>query len=103
MQVFRRILHGTDFSSASRPALAKAIALAGQNRVPLQIVHVLAPLELPAGGDFGFMPATTYETIDRAEDARQFLAEARLNAEAIAPQVDGKFLNAFVRARKPDA
>jgi ubiquinone/menaquinone biosynthesis C-methylase UbiE len=41
--------------------------------------------------------------IYRAEDARQFLAEAGLDAEAIAPQVDGKFLSAFVRARKPAA
>jgi len=65
MRVFRRILHATDFSSASRPALAKAIALAGQNRAPLQIVHVLAPLVLPAGGDFAFLPAETYDAIDR--------------------------------------
>jgi ubiquinone/menaquinone biosynthesis C-methylase UbiE len=39
--------------------------------------------------------------IYRAEDARQFLADSGLDAEAIAPQVDGKFLSAFVRARKP--
>jgi hypothetical protein len=37
----------------------------------------------------------------RAEDAREFLAGAGLDAGAIAPQVDGKFLSAFVRARKP--
>jgi nucleotide-binding universal stress UspA family protein len=65
MKVFRRILHATDFSGASRPALAKAIALAAQNGAPLSIVHVLAPLVLPAGGDFAFMPAATYEAIDR--------------------------------------
>ena len=70
MKVFRRILHATDFSSASRPALVKAIALAGQNRAPLQIAHVLAPLMLPAGGDFAFMPATTYQAID--QQARQY-------------------------------
>ena len=67
MKVFRRILCATDFSSASRPALAKAIALAGQNRATLQIVHVLSPLVLPAGGDFAFMPAETYEAIDRLD------------------------------------
>jgi SAM-dependent methyltransferase len=39
--------------------------------------------------------------IYRAEDARQFLAGAGLDADAIAPQVDGKFMSAFVRARKP--
>jgi SAM-dependent methyltransferase len=37
----------------------------------------------------------------RAEDARQFLAGAGLDVDAIAPQVDGKFISAFVRARKP--
>jgi SAM-dependent methyltransferase len=37
----------------------------------------------------------------RVEDAREFLAGAGIDAEAIAPQVDGKFMSAFVRARKP--
>jgi arsenite methyltransferase len=37
----------------------------------------------------------------RAEDAREFLGGAGLDVEAIAPQVDGKFMSAFVRARKP--
>src|SRR5512133_4115738 len=37
----------------------------------------------------------------RAEDARDFLAAAGLDADAIAPQIDGKFLSAFVRAVKP--
>lgn len=65
MRVFRRILHATDFSSASRPALAKAIALARQNRAALQVVHALPPLALPVGGDFGYVPPGTYEAIDR--------------------------------------
>ncbi len=39
----------------------------------------------------------------KAEDAREFLARAGLDVEAIAPQVDGKFMSAFVRARKPGA
>jgi arsenite methyltransferase len=37
----------------------------------------------------------------RVEDAREILAGAGLDADAIAPQVDGKFMSAFVRARKP--
>ena len=42
--------------------------------------------------------------IYRAEDAREFLLrDAGLDADAIAPQVDGKFASAFVRARKPAA
>jgi SAM-dependent methyltransferase len=39
----------------------------------------------------------------RVEDAREFLAGAGIDAETIAPQVDGKFMSAFVRARKPAA
>jgi SAM-dependent methyltransferase len=37
------------------------------------------------------------------EDARAFLAEGGLDVDALAPQVEGRFLSAFVRARKPDA
>ncbi len=39
----------------------------------------------------------------RVEDARGFLAGTGIDADAIAPQVDGKFMSAFVRARKPAA
>jgi len=37
----------------------------------------------------------------RLEDAREFLSSAGVDVEAIAPQVDGKFMSAFVRAAKP--
>jgi ubiquinone/menaquinone biosynthesis C-methylase UbiE len=37
------------------------------------------------------------------EDARQFLTEAGIDVDAIAPLVDGKFMSAFVRATKPTA
>jgi arsenite methyltransferase len=36
-----------------------------------------------------------------AEDARDFLQSQDLDPAAVAPQVDGRFLSAFVRARKP--
>ena len=39
--------------------------------------------------------------IYRTEDARDFLAGKGIDADVIAPQVDGKFMSAFVRARKP--
>jgi hypothetical protein len=39
--------------------------------------------------------------IYRVEDAREFLAEAGVDVDTIAPQVDGKFMSAFVRAVKP--
>src|SRR5438876_3683250 len=41
--------------------------------------------------------------IYRVEDAQEFLAGTGLDAQAIAPHVDGKFMSAFVRARKPAA
>jgi len=34
-------------------------------------------------------------------DARSFLADQGVDADAIAPQVDGKFMSAFIRATKP--
>ena len=39
--------------------------------------------------------------IYNVEDARQFLAEAGVDVDAIAAQVEGKFLSAFIRATKP--
>ena len=43
------------------------------------------------------VPTRIY-TID---DARDFLSAAGIDADAMAPQVDGKFMSAFVRATKP--
>jgi hypothetical protein len=45
----------------------------------------------------GLEPTRVY----RAEDARDFLAGEGMDVDAIAPQVDGKFLSAFIRAVKP--
>jgi len=42
-------------------------------------------------------PTRTY----RVEDAREFLAGEGLDVDALAPQVDGKFMGAFIRAVKP--
>ena len=39
----------------------------------------------------------------RVEDARDFLAGSGIDADAVAPQVDGKFMSAFIRAHKPHA
>jgi hypothetical protein len=37
----------------------------------------------------------------KAEEARDFLTAAGLDADAVAPEIDGKFISAFVRAVKP--
>ena len=39
--------------------------------------------------------------IYRAGDAREFLAGQGIDVDALAPQVDGKFMSAFIRAVKP--
>jgi arsenite methyltransferase len=56
------------------------------------------------------LAATGFEQIEieptriyRAEDARDILTAEGINVDAIAPQVDGKFMSAFVRAVKPAA
>ncbi len=54
------------------------------------------------------LAAAGFEDIDveptriySADDAREFLRSADLDAESIAPAVEGKFASAFIRARKP--
>jgi arsenite methyltransferase len=50
----------------------------------------------------GFEEITIEPTrIYRVDDAREFLSAAGVDVDAIAPQMDGKFLSAFVRAVKP--
>lgn len=39
--------------------------------------------------------------IYHANDARKFLSSAGIDADAIAPEVDGRFMSAFIRAVKP--
>ncbi len=54
------------------------------------------------------LAAAGFESIDieptrvyKVEDAREFLTGQGLDVDALAPQVDGKFRSAFIRARKP--
>jgi arsenite methyltransferase len=41
--------------------------------------------------------------IYRVEDAREFLVHEGVDVDALAPQVDGKFMSAFIRAVKPSS
>jgi len=52
--------------------------------------------------------AAGFEAVDveptrvyKAEEARDFLTAAGLDADTVGPQIDGKFISAFVRASKP--
>jgi ubiquinone/menaquinone biosynthesis C-methylase UbiE len=52
----------------------------------------------------GFERVSMEQTrVYNVEDARQFLTEAGVDVDAIAPQVNDKFFSAFVRANKPQA
>ena len=58
-----------------------------------------AKLETAGFEDIDIEPTRIY----RVEDARAFLSGQGIDVDSIAPQVDGKFMGAFIRARKPAA
>ena len=72
---FRRIVHPSDFSTASRPAFARALDLAKRNRAALTLVHVMAPV-VPLTGD-GYVSPRLYEELEASARAQ---AQKRLNA-----------------------
>lgn len=56
-------------------------------------------LERAGFQDIGVEPTRIY----RAEDAKEFLSGSGLDLGAIAREVDGTFMSAFIRAAKPAA
>jgi arsenite methyltransferase len=55
-------------------------------------------------GEAGFEQAEIEPTrVYRVDDAREFLSGQGFDVDAIAPQVDGKFFSAFIRATKPSS
>ncbi len=71
--MIRRIMHPSDFSSASRAAFAKAVEMAKASRAELTIVNVLSPV-VPVPGD-GYISPKVYDEI--AASSRQW-AQKRL-------------------------
>jgi arsenite methyltransferase len=63
----------------------------------LEDVEYRAKLAAAGFGEIEIEPTRIY----RAEDARGILSAEGIDVGAIAPQVDGKFMSAFVRAVKP--
>jgi SAM-dependent methyltransferase len=57
-----------------------------------------AKLESACFTNIEIEPTRTYNI----EDARQFLTQAGVPVDEIAPQVEGKFISAFIRATKPE-
>jgi arsenite methyltransferase len=65
----------------------------------LEETHYAAKLRAAGFKDVEVEPWRIY----KIDDARAFLSEAGVDVERLAPEVDGKFASAFVRARKPEA
>ena len=66
MTRLRRILHPTDFSTASSRAYRHALELAKGSRAELLLVHVLAPLVLPSDG---YVSPKVYDEMNAAAQA----------------------------------
>ena len=57
----RRILHATDFSTASAAAFKKAVELAKQSRAELVVLHVMSPVVYTVGE--GYMSPKMYDEL----------------------------------------
>jgi nucleotide-binding universal stress UspA family protein len=110
MRTFRRIVHPSDFSPASRPALRKAIELAKSHRAQLFVVHVLSML--PVIPDTYVAP-TVWDDLERGQriTARRQLARLVATAKAAGVRASGVVLDIgvtheqivrFARARRAD-
>ena len=92
MKLFRRILHPSDFSPASRRAFAKAVELAKGSGAQLLIVHVLPALPLIPDV---YVAATTYDELLRGQrvGARRRLDRLVSNARASGARAMGVVLD----------
>lgn len=88
----RRILHPSDFSSASRTALAKAIAMAKADRAELLVAHVLA-FPAPILSD-GYMSPKIYDDLTRSmrADGQKQLDKLVAKAKAAGVRARGLLL-----------
>jgi hypothetical protein len=63
----------------------------------LEVSEYEAKLKRAGFAEIGVETTRTYDV----HDAREFLTAEGVDVATIAPQVDGKFTSAFVRAKKP--
>jgi nucleotide-binding universal stress UspA family protein len=105
MKKIRRILYPTDFSTASRAALARAVELARAQKAELVIAHVL-PMVMPMTGD-GYVSPKVFDDIQRStrqQGQKQLdgvLARARkAGARARGLLLDGVPASQITRAAK---
>ena len=88
-----RRLRGEMLPEIRRSVLAWVGCIAGA----LEENEYRSKLKAAGFGNIELEPTRIY----RAEDARDTLLSEGIDIEAIAPQIDGKFMSAFVRAVKP--
>ena len=89
------VVRGTDVPAAVRRSMELWIGcVAGA----LEEGEYRAKLERAGFTDIDLEPTRVY----KAADARAFLESAGLDGEGLAEAVDGRFMSAFVRARKPE-
>jgi nucleotide-binding universal stress UspA family protein len=88
----RRILHPTDFSTASAAAFAKAIEMAKAGRGELLLVHVMNPV-MPVPGD-GYISPKVYDEIAASTKAwgQKQLAKRLVKAKAAGVRAKGFLL-----------
>lgn len=99
MSRFRRILHASDFSPASRAAFRRAVDLARENRAVLTIVHVYsAPVTLMGEG---YAVPHVYERMfaDVRSHAERQVGRLVLNARRRGARVKGLALEGVPHER----
>jgi nucleotide-binding universal stress UspA family protein len=99
MSHFRRILHASDFSPASRPAFRRALDLARANRGSLTIVHVYS-LVVPVMGE-GYATAQVYDRwlADVQADAQRRLGRLVSRARKRGVRAKGLLLEGIAHDR----
>ena len=110
MRTFRRIVHPSDFSPASRPAFRKSLELAKRHRAQLFVVHVLSML--PVIPD-AYVAPTVWDDLERGQrtTAQRQLGRLVAMAKAAGVRASGVVLDIgvtheqivrFARARRAD-
>jgi nucleotide-binding universal stress UspA family protein len=99
MSRIRRILHPTDFSTASSAAYKRAVDMAKANRAELLLVHVLAPA-IPMMAD-GYLSPKVYEDMEHASRAygQKHLAALVRKAKQAGVRVKGLLLEGIPHER----
>jgi len=110
MPTVRRILHPSDFSPASRPALRKAIELARTYRAQLLVAHVLPMVPVMPGA---YISPAVWDDLERSQRAaaQRDLDRLVARAKAAGVRATGTLLDIgitherivrFARARRVD-